>query len=357
MSTKRVHNFNPGPATLPLEAIQRIRDEFMDFEGMSVLEISHRSKTFAAILDEAHDLITELMCVPKNYHILFLSGGASLQFAMVPMNLMNKSADYAITGIWSKKAFAEAKHFGEPKIIFSSEDTNFNRVPSPEEIKLNDDADYLHITTNNTIYGTQYHSFPKTGNIPLVADMSSDILSRSTDVSQFGLIYAGAQKNLGPAGVTLVIIREDLVNRSYRNIPTTLKYSTHVESKSLFNTPPVFSVYAMTHVLKWFKKQGGVAAIEKINQEKANIIYDVLDSSSFYKNSVEKQSRSFMNITFTLPSQELTEKFIAGAKEKSMAGLKGHRSAGGIRASIYNALPFEAVKDLVQFMKEFERNS
>ena len=282
MSTKRIYNFNPGPATLPLEAIQRIHDEFMDFEGMSVLEISHRSKTFAAILDEASTLITELMEVPKNYHILFLSGGASLQFAMVPMNLMDKSADYAITGSWSKKALAEAKHFGEPKIVFSSEETNFNRVPSPKDIKLNDDASYLHITSNNTIFGTQYHSFPETENISLVADMSSDILSHKIDVSKFGLIYAGAQKNLGPAGVTLVIIREDLVNRSYRDIPAMLKYKTHVESKSLFNTPPVFAVYAMTHVLKWFKKQGGISEIENINQRKAHKIYEVLDNSSFF---------------------------------------------------------------------------
>ena len=355
MSKERVYNFNPGPAVLPLEVLEEFRESFMNFGGMSIFEISHRGKEFAAMMDETIALFRDLMGIPSNYHVLFLGGGASLQFSMVPMNIMDKTADYVLTGTWSKKALAEAKLIGSPKVIFSSEETKFSRVPRPEEVKPNGDASYVHITSNNTIYGSEYHAFPDTGSIPLVADMSSDILSHTFDVSKFGLIFAGAQKNLGPAGLTLVIIRDDLVKCSYRNVPVILCYSTHAEEKSLYNTPPVSAIYLTNLVLKWVKKNGGVAATEKRNKEKAAMIYDVLDKSSFYKTPVEKDSRSFMNVVFTLPSDEMTERFVAKAKEQGMIGLKGHRSVGGIRASIYNAFPREGVETLVQFMREFER--
>lgn len=354
MSTTRVYNFNSGPATMPIEVLKEIRNGFMDFKGMSVLEISHRSQEFAAIIDEARDLIRELMHVPDGYHILFLHGGASMQFAMVPANLMVKTADYAITGHWAEKAFAEAKLMGSPQIAYSSEETGFDRVPEPAEISVSSGSGYLHITSNNTIYGTQYHEFPDARDVPLVADMSSDIMSREIDVSRFGLIYAGAQKNLGPAGMTVVIIREDLTKRSVRELPTLLKYSTHVEYSSLYNTPPVFAIYATLLVLRWTKRQGGVAKIEGRNRKKAAILYDALDASSLYKLRAQRESRSLMNVTFTLPSDEMTERFINGAKERGLVGLKGHRSIGGIRASIYNAFPIEGVRALVEYMREFE---
>jgi phosphoserine aminotransferase len=295
------------------------------------------------------------MNIPQNYHILFLQGGASQQFAMVPMNLMDKTADYAVTGVWAKKAFAEAKVIGTPRAVFSSEETKFSRCPNPNEIKVDPSASYLHITTNNTIYGSEYHSFPDAGNVPIVADMSSDIAARELDMSKFGLVYAGAQKNLGPSGVTVVIIRSDLVERSYRPLPVIFNYSSHVKENSLYNTPPVVAVYLMNLVFKWMKKSGGIKAIEKNNREKAAIIYDAIDRSSFYKSNIEKTSRSLMNIAFTLPSDELTEKFLAGAKALKMVGLKGHRSTGGIRASIYNAFPKKGCEALANFMKEFER--
>jgi len=355
MQRNRVYNFNPGPAILPLEVLEEFRDSFMNFGGMSIFEISHRGKEFQAMMDETIALFRELMGIPPHYHVLFLGGGASLQFSMVPMNIMDKTADHVLTGTWSKKALAEAKIIGSPKVIFSSEETKFSRVPRPEDVRPNSDASYVHITSNNTIYGSQYHVFPDTGLIPLVADMSSDILSYPFDVSKFGLIYAGAQKNLGPAGVTLVIIRDDLVKRSYRMVPVIMRYSTHAEEKSLYNTPPVSAIYLVNLVLKWVKRQGGVAAIEKHNREKAAMIYDVLDKSSFYKTPIEKDSRSFMNVVFTLPSDELTDRFVAKAKEQGMTGLKGHRTVGGVRASIYNAFPREGVKTLAQFMREFER--
>ena len=357
LEKSRVFNFNPGPAVLPLAALEKIREGFMDFGGMSVLEISHRGKEFKAILEEASALVRELMGVPEGYHILFLQGGASHQFAMVPMNLMEKSADYANTGTWAKKAIAEAKLFGEPNVVFTSQETKFNRCPTPEEVKPSAGSSYLHVTSNNTIEGTQYRSFPDSGSVPLVADMSSDILSYPVDVTKFGLIYAGAQKNVGPAGVTIVVIRDDLAKCSCREIPTILRFSSHVENGSLYNTPPVFSIYATMLTLRELKKQGGVAAAQKRNEEKAKYVYDVLDSSKFYTSPVEKESRSLMNIVFTLPSEEFTERFLAGAKERGMVGLKGHRSVGGIRASIYNAFPTEGAKALAQFMKDFERTA
>ncbi len=355
MSIERVHNFNPGPAALPLEALEAMRDGFMDFGGMSVLEISHRSREFGAIIDEARELLRELMSIPAGYDILFLQGGAAHQFAMVPLNLMDETADYAITGSWSEKALAEAKAVGRPAVAFTSKEEGFARVPGKGEVNITDGASYLHITSNNTIFGTQYREFPDAGGVPLIADMSSDILSRPVDVGCFGLIYAGAQKNLGPAGVTCVIIREDLANRSCRELPKILRYSSHAEEGSLYNTPPVFAIYAMMHCLRWVKAEGGVAEMERRNAAKAAMLYEAIDSSPFYEGVAEKGSRSAMNVTFRLPEEGLTERFVAEAKKRAIVGIKGHRSVGGLRASIYNAVGSGSVKALVAFMKEFER--
>ncbi len=355
--TNRIFNFNAGPSILPLAALTEVREEMMNFGGMSILEISHRSKEFDAILAETKQLVIDLMKIPSGYQVLFLTGGASTQFAMIPMNLMDKAADYAVTGYWSKKAVTEAKLFGEVRTAFTSETEKFARCPKASEIKISDNTSYLHITTNNTIYGTEYHEIPNTGNTPLIADMSSDIMCRELDVSRFAMIYAGAQKNIGPAGVTLVIMRDDLVARSYRTLPTMFKYSTHAENNSLYNTPPVFPIYVTRSVLRWIKNSGGITAIEKVNREKAKLIYDAIDTSNFYKGTAASDSRSLMNVTFTLPNDELTEKFISEAKAKGMVGLKGHRALGGVRASIYNAFPLEGVKALVAFMAEFEKKA
>lgn len=355
MSIERAHNFNAGPSALPLAAVEGIREGMMEFGGMSILEISHRSKEFGAIIDEASGLLAELMEIPTGYETLFLQGGAAHQFAMVPLNLMDSTADYSITGEWSKKALAEARVVGEPRVAFTSEEDGFRRVPKADEIGISENASYLHITSNNTIFGTEYHEFPKTGKIPLVADMSSDILSRKIDVGSFGLIYAGAQKNLGPAGVTAVIMRKELAERSYRDLPVILRYSTHAGKGSLYNTPPVFAIYATLHCLRWLKDQGGVDAVEKRNIEKAALLYNAIDASSLYEGVAEKDSRSRMNVTFTLASDGLTERFVSEAKEEGIVGIKGHRSVGGLRASIYNAIPMESVKALAAFMKEFER--
>lgn len=354
MSTKRVYNFNAGPSTLPLEVIEEIRDGFTEFGGMSVLEISHRSKTFDAILDEAKALLAELMGIPDGYQLLFLQGGASLQFAMIPMNLMPNGADYAVTGHWAENAFSEAKKVGNARLAFSSKETGYNRVPNPGEINLNKNADYLHITTNNTIYGTQYHYMPDTGQVPLVVDMSSDILSRAVNVSRCGLIYAGAQKNIGVAGLTVVIIRDDLVKKSAKTLPDILSYSTHAEAKSIFHTPPVMAIYITLLVLKWIKKRS-LAVIEKDNEKKAGIIYDVIDRSKLYRGHAEKDSRSRMNIVFTMPTDEMTDRFVAEAKKHDIVGIKGHRSTGGIRASLYNAMTMDGANALADFMRDFER--
>ncbi|PIR18068.1 MAG: 3-phosphoserine/phosphohydroxythreonine aminotransferase [Deltaproteobacteria bacterium CG11_big_fil_rev_8_21_14_0_20_49_13] len=356
MSTnQRVFNFNAGPASLPLEVLEEIRDNFMNFGGMSVLEISHRSKEFGKILDDAKSLLKELMGIPADHRILFLQGGASTQFAMIPMNLLNGSAGYSITGYWAKKAAAEAKLFGQVNEPFSSSDTNFNKTPVNGDIKVSKGSSYLHITTNNTIYGTEYNEYPETGDIPLVADMSSDILSHKIDVNRFDLIYAGAQKNLGPAGVTVVVIRSGLAKINHRPLPAMMKYSTHVENDSLYNTPPVFTIYSVMLVLNWIKRSGGIEGIEKRNLEKAKLIYDAIDNSTFYKGTAEKMSRSIMNITFNLPTEDLEERFIKEAELQGLVGLKGHRAIGGVRASIYNVFPIEGAKALAEFMKEFER--
>ncbi|MBU0600494.1 phosphoserine transaminase [bacterium] len=354
----RKFNFNPGPAALPLEVLQEVQENVVDFYGlgMSVLEMSHRSKEFINVLNEAKLLLKEILEIPEDYEILFLQGGASLQFAMVPYNLLRDGefADYIITGSWAKKALKEAKILGKVNIAATTESENFKRIPKPGEIKLNQEAAYVHITSNNTIFGTQWKSFPETGNVPLVVDMSSDILSRKLEVSKFGLIYAGAQKNLGPAGVTLVIIRKDLAARCPETVPTLLRYKTQIEENSLYNTPCVFGIYVMKLVLEWVKKKGGFEKIEELNTKKAGLIYEAIDSSQgFYRPHAEKDSRSLMNITFRLKDESLEDKFVKEASSLGFYGLKGHRSVGGIRASIYNAFPIEGVERLVEFMKKF----
>jgi phosphoserine aminotransferase len=328
--------------------------------GMSILEISHRSATFENILNETIENLRKLANIPSNYKILFLGGGASLQFSMVPLNLMppKNKADYIVTGSWSKKAVKEAKRVGTVNIVASTEEENFKRIPKQEELKLDPDASYVHYTSNNTIYGTEWHYIPEVGNVPLVCDMSSDIFSYPFDVSKFGLIYAGAQKNLGPAGVTIVIIREDLLERSQDTLHTMLNYKIHAENNSLYNTPPVFGIYIIGLVAKWLLNLGGLEAIAKINDEKAKLIYDAIDNSNgFYRGHADKDSRSKMNITFRLPSEELEKKFVKEATEKGLVGLKGHRSVGGLRASVYNAFPVEGAKALVDFMKDFQNKN
>ena len=354
----RIYNFNPGPAALPLPVLEQAQKELLNYkgEGISVLEMSHRSKAFDDIIKDAERLMKELMGIPDNYKVLFMQGGATLQFAAVPLNLLGEGqfAEYVNTGSWSTKAIQEAEKLGKQvKVIASSEDENFTYIP--KDIKVSPDATYLHITTNNTIRGTEFHEFPETGNVDLIADMSSDINCRKIDVSKFALIYAGAQKNMGPAGVTIVIIREDLLERSPANIPTMTSYKIIGGKDSLYNTPPTFAVYIVKLVLEWMKGQGGLEKIEAINRQKAKLLYDILDESSFYKGTARKDSRSLMNVTFRLPNEELEKKFVAEALENGMLGLKGHRSVGGIRASIYNAVPLEAVEHLADFMKKFEK--
>jgi len=355
--TARPLNFYAGPAILPLEVLRQVQAELLDFnqKGLSVLEISHRSKDYDAVNKAAEADLKEIFSIPDNYRVLFLQGGASLQFAMVPMNfLRGGKADYVNTGVWAKKAIKEAKLFGQVHVAASAEDKNFSYIPDISALDLSPDARYVHITSNETISGTQWQEYPDTGDVPLVADMSSDILCRKIPVSRFGLIYAGAQKNLGPAGVTVVIIREDMIKLCPENLATMLSYKTHAENDSLYNTPPVFSVYMVGLVLKWIKKQGGLAAIEARNRKKAARLYDVLDRGDFYRPTTAGKDRSLMNITFRLPSEELEAKFLAESAAAGMLGLKGHRSVGGIRASIYNAFPPEGVERLIEFMKSFE---
>jgi phosphoserine aminotransferase len=360
----RLINFNAGPAGLPLPALERARDEFVDFQGsgMSILEHSHRGKEYEAVHDEAIALLTEMLGVPPTHQILFLQGGASLQFAQVPMNFLPKdgTADYILTGTWSEKALDEAKLLGAPRVAATTlnPDKRYTRVPKQSELKLDAKAAYVHLTSNNTIFGTQWHAFPDVGAVPLVADMSSDILWRKIDVSKFGLIYAGAQKNIGPSGVTLVIIERDLMSRARKDIPKILRYSTHAENNSLYNTPPTFAVYLMRNVLAWIKGVGGLAQIEKWNREKAELLYGALDRlSRFYRAPVEKDSRSVMNIVFRLGTESLEDKFVSDAKKAGMVGLKGHRSAGGIRVSAYNAVTPDNIRTLVGFMEQFAKSN
>jgi len=356
---KRIHNFNAGPAALPLPVLEEIRDEFLDYKGcgMSITEISHRSKLFDDIINEAIERTKRLLGLSENFHVLFIQGGASLQFCMVPMNLaiQGRPVDYINTGTWSTKAIKEAEIQGKDvRVIASSEDKNFSYIP--RDFQVDKDASYVHITSNNTIKGTQWASFPDAGGVPLVCDMSSDIMSRPIDANPFGLIYAGAQKNIGPAGTALVIIREDMLERVSKELPTMLKYTTFSEKNSLFNTPSCFVVYAINLVLKWLEETiGGLEKMHQINKNKGKILYDLIDRSDFYQGTAAPDSRSLMNVTFRLPSEDLENRFVQEALKQGMGGLKGHRSVGGCRASIYNATGLEAVKALVDFMAEFER--
>ncbi|WP_219835955.1 3-phosphoserine/phosphohydroxythreonine transaminase [Paenibacillus sp. R14(2021)] len=360
--TNRAFNFNAGPAALPLEVLQQAQQEFIDYAGagMSIMEMSHRSSIFEEVNDGAQSLLRELFDIPGSYKILFLQGGASTQFAMIPMNLLTpgKVASFVHTGSWAEKAYKEAKLFGETAIAATSEAHKFNRIPSLSDIQIPANAAYLHITSNETIEGTQFQAFPKTGNVTLIGDMSSDILSRPVDVSQFGLIYAGAQKNLGPSGVTIVIAREDLVSDSPKTIPTMLRYDTHVKNNSLYNTPPSFAVYLVGLMLKWVQAKGGVAAIEQYNRDKTKLIYDTIDQSGgFYRGFADADSRSLMNITFRLGSEELEKQFVKESELQGFVGLKGHRSVGGLRASTYNAVPLESCKALAEFMADFQKRN
>ena len=359
---KRVYNFSAGPAILPEEVLLEAQKDLFALPGvgMSVLEISHRSKTFEKIFNDAVSGLRSLLNISNNYEILFLQGGASLQFSMVPLNLMppKNKADYILTGSWSKKAIKEAKRVGTANIAASTEEEKFKRIPKQDELKLDTDASYVHFTSNNTIFGTEWHTEPNVGNVPLVCDASSDILHKKIDVNRYGLIYAGAQKNMGPSGVTVVIIRKDLVERCQDSLHTMLNYKTHTEKGSLYNTPSVFGVYIISLITKWLNNMGGLDAMYKINKEKAGLLYDCIDSSNgYYKGHAEKDSRSLMNVTFNLGSEELEKKFVAESTAAGFNGLKGHRSVGGIRASIYNAFPKKGVEDLVNFMNDFRKKS
>jgi phosphoserine aminotransferase len=359
---KRALNFNPGPAVLPLEVLKAAQEELLDFAGtgMSILEISHRSADYEKMHNEAQVLLREHLGVGDNYKVIFLGGGASMQFLMVPMNFLaeGKVADYILTGAWSKKAIKEAKLVGKTAVAATTEvDGKFARIPKPGEIKLTDGAAYVHMTTNNTIFGTQWHSLPEV-KAPLVADMSSDFLWRPIDGNKFSLIYAGAQKNLGPAGVTVVVVRDDLLAKAKDNLPTMMSYKTHVENNSLYNTPPCFAIYIVGKVLSWLKGRGGLAAMEKENRAKGDLLYAAIDKhGGFYKAPVETDSRSYMNIVFRLPTEELEKRFVDEGKKLGMVGLKGHRSVGGIRVSTYNAVPLEWVKTVAQFMEDFVKRN
>jgi phosphoserine aminotransferase len=360
----RAINFNAGPAGLPLPALERARDELVEFQGsgMSIMEHSHRGKEYEAVHNEAIALLTELLGIPDTHQVLFLQGGASLQFAMVPMNFLppDGSADYILTGTWSEKALEEAKLIGKPRVACTTigPEKRYVRVPKQAELQIESKAAYVHYTTNNTIFGTQWHHYPDPGGVPLVADMSSDFLWRPTDVSRFALIYAGAQKNIGPSGVVVVIARKDFLAKGRKDIPKILRYSTHAENNSLYNTPPTFGIYLVRNVLAWTKQVGGLKQLEAWNKEKAELLYGALDRlNGFYKAPVERESRSVMNIVFRLPSEALEDKFVSEAKKAGMVGLKGHRSAGGIRVSAYNAVTVDNIRTLVSFMEGFAKSN
>lgn len=359
MSVHRVFNFSSGPAVLPLPVLEEAQRDLVALPGvgMSVMEISHRSKPFDEILEGATTGLRALMGIPSNYKVLFLQGGASTQFSMVPMNLLTPgaTADYIVTGDWGKKALKEAKKVGATAVAASTEDGNFARIPAQSELRLTPGAAYVHMTANNTIHGTEWHHVPDVGAVPLVCDASSNICSRPIDVSRFGLIYAGAQKNLGPSGVTVVIIRDDLLARSTDALPTMMNYKVQAENESRYNTPPAFGIYILGLVLKWLNAMGGLAAIETINIRKAAALYAELDRTAFWTPHANADARSRMNITFRLPSEDLEKAFVKAATAAGFDGLKGHRSVGGLRASIYNAFPEDGITALVQFMREFER--
>lgn len=358
---KRVYNFSAGPAVLPEEVLKEVAAEMLDCNGtgMSVLEMSHRSPAFQAIIDEAEKDLRELMNIPENYRVLFLQGGASLQFAMIPMNLMkNKVADFIVTGQWAKKAYEEAKKYGKANKIASSEDETFSYIPDCSDLPISEDADYVYICENNTIYGTKFKTLPNTKGKLLVADVSSCFLSEPVDVSKYGIIYGGVQKNVGPAGMVIAIVREDLITDDVlEGTPTMMKYKTHADNGSMYNTPNCFNIYVCGKVFKWLKNMGGLEVMQQKNEEKAKILYDFLDESKLFKGTVRKEDRSLMNVPFVTGDKEMDAKFVKEAKEAGFENLKGHRSVGGMRASIYNAMPLEGVQALVEFMKKFEEEN
>lgn len=360
---ERVYNFSAGPSVLPLPVLEKAQKELICYgnSGMSVMEMSHRSKDYEEIIQGAESLLRELMGIPDNYKVLFLQGGASTQFAMIPMNLFrkNKKADFVKTGQWAKKAISEASKFGTANVLASSEDKTFSYIPVLDKSKFSSDADYFYITMNNTIYGTRFtqNNLPDTGDIPLVADISSNIMSEVMDVKKFGLLFAGAQKNIGPAGLTVVIVRDDLIGTTIEGTPTMLDYEIHAKNGSMYNTPPCFAIYMSKLVYEWIKDNGGVSEIQKMNEEKAGILYDFLDNSSMFRGTVVAKDRSLMNVPFVTDSDDLNAKFIKEAKEAGFLNLKGHRTVGGMRASIYNAMPVEGVQKLVDFMKKFESDN
>ena len=357
---KRVYNFNPGPATLPLDVLKEAQAEFLDFDetGMSIIEISHRSAAYEKVHNQAKADILQLMNLGDDYDVLFIQGGASLQFAMIPLNFASKDkpGSYVLSGTFSSNAYKEAKILGVGEVAASTKEENFSRVPRQDELKINPNAAYLHVCFNNTIYGTEFHYVPDAGNVPLFADMSSDMLSRPVDFKKFSLIYAGVQKNLGPAGVVIVVAKKNFIEKSSDALPTMLRYDTFYKKNSLYNTPPAFSIYIVGKVAAWIKNCGGLEEMQRRNSIKAKILYDAIDSSDgFYRGHAEKNSRSFMNVTFRLPNEDLEKKFVAEALEKNISGVKGHRSVGGMRASIYNAMPVEGVEALADFMNDFRR--
>lgn len=353
----KIYNFSAGPAILPKEVLRTAANEMLDYEGtgMSVMEMSHRSSTFNDIIQEAEALLRQLMNIPDNYKVLFLQGGASTQFAMVPLNLLTGSGivDIPLTGVWAKRAKAQAEQYGTVNVVASSEDKTFNYIPELDSSRFTPDADYFHITSNNTIYGTRFTQLPDVGDVPLVSDMSSYILSEEITVSDYGIIYAGAQKNIGPSGVTVVIIREDLIGNPRKETPIMLDYKTHADSGSLYNTPPTYAIYISMLVFRRLTALGGVAAMQQMNEEKAALLYDCIDQSDFYLGTAERKDRSLMNVPFILKDEALNQPFLDGAAKRGLISLKGHRSVGGMRASIYNAMPKEGVQKLVDFMKDF----
>ena len=355
----RVYNFSAGPSMLPEKVLKTAAEEMLDYKGsgQSVMEMSHRSKTYQQIFDETEALLREVMNIPDNYKVLFLQGGASTQFAMIPLNLMNKNnkADFVVTGQWAKKAYKEAARYGTANVVASSEDKTFSYIPKLDKATFTPDADFFHICVNNTIYGTKWNTFPETGDVPLIGDISSCILSEPIDVTKFGMLYAGAQKNMAPAGVTIVIIREDLIGNAMDITPTMLNYSTHSENGSMFNTPPCYCIYIAKLVLEWIKNDvGGLEKMKELNEKKARLLYDFLDSSEMFRGTVVAEDRSLMNVPFVTGNDELDAKFVKEATAAGFVNLKGHRSVGGMRASIYNAMPIEGVEKLVDFMKAFE---
>ncbi|MCM3879296.1 MAG: 3-phosphoserine/phosphohydroxythreonine transaminase [Vicinamibacterales bacterium] len=360
-TTTRIFNFSAGPAVLPLPVLEQAERDLVSLPGvgMSILEVSHRSKVFEDVLARAEADIRTLAAIPPNYRVLFLPGGASLQFTMVPMNLLtdDRTADYLVTGVWAAKAVDEARKIGKVHVAATTKAEQFTRVPRPDEVVLSPDAAYVHMTANNTIYGTEWKELPNVGSVPLVSDTSSDMFSRPIDVSKHGLIYSGAQKNMGAAGVTVIIVRDDLLARSAATLPSMLSYAVHAENRSMYNTPPVFAIYLLGLVMRWLIGQGGLAAIARVNERKAAKLYSEIDRTGFYRGTAQKDSRSLMNVTFRLPSEALEQQFVKGAEQASLDGLKGHRSVGGIRASIYNAFPEEGVDALCSFMREFERRN